>query len=134
MKTLIRWALIVAIGLLTAEAAWAAAPELDILSPREGGTIHPDPKLGAVVVTEFEVKHFKIVDFTGVTIQEPGVGHILIRLDNQPFSTIHTESKISVFGQVTPGKHTVTLELVNNDHTPLKPRVIKTVHFTVASH
>lgn len=132
MKTIVGWVSILAIGLLTAGTALAAAPELEILSPKEGSTIHPDPKLGAVLVTEFEVKNFKIVDFTKVTAVEPGQGHIHIWLDNQPFSTIHTASKVSVFGRVTPGKHTITLELVNNNHTPLEPKVVKTVHFTMA--
>ncbi len=133
MKTIARWGLGLAICLFAAEAALAAAPEITILSPKEWSTIHPDPKIGAVVVAEFEVKDFKIVDFTKVTAVEPGEGHIHIWLDNQPFSTIHTASKVSVFGRVNPGKHTITPELVNNNHTPLEPKVIKTVHFNMAA-
>lgn len=133
MKKIARWVSGLAIGLFAAGAALAAAPELNVLSPKEGSTIHPDPKIGAVVVTQFAVKNFKVMDFTKVTAVEPGQGHIHIWLDNQPFNTMHTASNVWVFGGVKPGSHTITLELVNNNHTPLEPTVIKTVHFGMAA-
>lgn len=133
MKTIASWALALTVVLLAAEGALAAAPELDVLSPKEGSTIHPDSKIGAVVVTQFEVKNFKIMDFTKATAVQPGEGHIHIWLDNQPFNTIHTASNVWVFGGVKPGKHAITLQLVNNNHTPVEPKIIKTVHFSMAA-
>lgn len=116
-----------------AGAAFAAGPELVVLSPTDGSTIHPDPKLGPVVVVQFEVKNFNIVDFTKVTAVDETQGHIHIWLDNQPFNTIHTTSDVWVFGGVKPGKHTLTLELVHSNHTPLEHKVIKTIHFIMTA-
>jgi uncharacterized protein DUF6130 len=107
--------------------AYASDRELVVESPRDGGTIS-----GGVVVVKFDVKNFKIVDFTKDTAISEGQGHIHIQLDDNPYSTIHTASDVFVFAGVKPGKHKVRLELVHSDHTPLKTGVEKTVEFTVA--
>ncbi|MGH7376109.1 MAG: hypothetical protein ACREKK_01640 [Candidatus Methylomirabilales bacterium] len=46
-------------------------------------------------------------------------------------NTIHTDSKVWLYAGVKPGKHTLRLELVHSNHTPLKNRVVKTINFTM---
>ena len=119
--------------LFVAGTALAAGQEIIVLSPKDASTVHPDAKLGPVVVVQYEVKNFTIVDFTKVTAIDESQGHIHIQLDNQPFTTIHNASNVWVYGGVKPGKHALTLELVHSNHTPLENRVVKTIHFTMAA-
>lgn len=118
---------VAAIVLFLSGRAWAAGPELAIESPKEG-----DSMRGGLVVVEFAVKNFKIVDFTKDTAVSESKGHVHIQLDENPYSTIHTASNVFVFAGVKPGKHKIELELVHSHHTPLKTQVEKTVDFTVA--
>lgn len=55
------------------------------------------------------------------------MSHIHMQLDDQPYNTIHTMSNVWVYAGVKPGPHTLTLELVHSDHTPLKNRVKQSV-------
>ena len=41
-----------------------------------------------------------------------------------------TNSTVYTFQNVTAGTHTLSVELVNNDHTPLNPAVVQTITFT----
>lgn len=123
---------VAAVLLFSAGIALAAGPEIIVSSPKDGGTIHPDAKLGPVVVVQYDVKDFRIVDFTKDGTISETQGHIHIQLDDQPFSTIHTASNAWVYAGVKPGNHKLTLELAHSDHTPLKNRVVKTIHFTMA--
>lgn len=43
-----------------------------------------------------------------------------------------TAEPVWVFGGVKPGKHTLSVEVVHNNHTPLNPPVKKTITFTMA--
>lgn len=116
--------------LLFAGLAFAAPAELEIISPKEGGTISPTPGLGSVVLVEFRVKNFKLVDYNENTAVNDNEGHLHVQLDNNPYTT-HTSKARFVFGGLAPGTHTVTLELHRNDHSPLTKPVKKTVTFTV---
>lgn len=116
--------------ILGVSLAFVAHADLIIKSPTDGSTVKPDPKLGRVVVVQFEGKNFKIEDFTKVTAINGHEGHIHIQMDNNPCNT-HVASTVYVFGNVEPGPQTLTLELVHNNHAPLKKPVKKTVHFTM---
>ena len=127
MKKTAMWPAVVAAVLFLVLPAWAAGPELTIISPKDGEAIR-----GGLVVVKFSVKHFRIVDFTKDASVSESKGHVHIQLDENPYSTIHTASNVFVFAGVKPGKHKIELELVHSDHTPLKTKVEQAVEFTVA--
>lgn len=111
-------------------ALGADNPKLIIKSPKDGSTVESNSKLGRVVVVQFEVKNFEIKDFTKNTEVKPNEGHIHFQLDSHPYVT-HTTDTAFVIGDVKPGLHTLTVELVHNDHTPLEPPVKQVIHFTM---
>jgi uncharacterized protein DUF6130 len=127
MKRAAMFLALAAMLLLMGPLAYAADQELIVESPTDGGTIS-----GGVVVVKFDVKNFRIVDFTKDTAVSEGKGHIHIQLDDNPYSTIHTASNVFVYAGVKPGRHKLRLQLVHSDHTPVKTGVEKTVEFTVA--
>ncbi len=126
MKTLGGWLCGMGLLLFASGSVMAAGPELEILSPKDGSTVQ-----GGVVVVKYAVKGFRIVDFTKDSAVSEEKGHIHIQLDENPYSTIHTASDVFVFAGVKPGRHTLELELVHGDHTPLKTKLEKKVQFTV---
>ena len=115
----------------------AAAPTITITSP--GGGVIPVP--GNVTVT-VQVTNSTLVEKQGQP-KVPGEGHIHYYLDvdapttpNQPAvppsgSWAHTADTSYTFTNVTGGQHKISVELVNNDHTPLVPPVVATVNFLV---
>ena len=119
--------------LVHSERALAADPDLVILTPKDGSILHPDPKRGPVLVVKYEVKNFTVGGFTGVPTVSEGEGHVHIWLDEDPPSFTHTASDVWVYNRVAPGEHTLTLELVRRNHTPLKHSVKRTVRFTMVA-
>jgi len=113
--------------------ALAADPDLVILTPKNGSVLHPDPKRGPVVVVKYEVKNFTVVGFTGVPTVSEREGHVHIWLDEDPPSFTHTASDVWVYNRVAPGEHTLTLELVRRNHTPLQHPVRRSVRFTMTA-
>jgi plastocyanin len=110
---------------------------LVIVSPRNGATVTP----GDVMIT-VQVSNFNVVDKQG----QPSVsheGHLHYFLDVQAPTTqgqpaiptsgtwAHVSDTMYTF-TVSIGTHTVYVELVNNDHTPLNPPVVAQVTFNVA--
>ncbi len=102
-----------------------------------------DVKDGAVTVTT-DVAGFDVVDRQGQA-SVPGQGHVHFFLDIQAPTTpgqpavppggggawAHVSGTSYTFPDVAPGPHTVAVELVNNDHTPLNPAVVVQQDFTV---
>lgn len=107
----------------------AGSPWLEVVSPAPGATVAPHPQLGSIVIVQLKVKDFKLTDFTKAAMPKME-GHIHIQLDDQAYNT-HISDSVWVFGGVKPGMHTLTVELVNNNHTPLNPAVKQTVTFTM---
>ena len=112
-------------------------PGVEITAPDPGDT--PD---GSVTV-EVDVSSFDVVDKLGEPAQE-GEGHVHFYLDvaqipttpGQPAvtaeGTYHAEATTShTWEDLTPGEHTFSVQLVNNDHTPLDPPVTAQVKVTV---
>lgn len=106
-----------------------AAPSITILEPKEGSEV----PAGNVTVT-VEVNDFNLVDKQGQAKVE-GEGHIHYFMDEaiptaagEPAVTaglyIHTVNTNYTWQNVTPGMHNFSVELVNNDHTPLEPPVL----------
>lgn len=113
-----------------AAPALAADVEVSVVGLKDG-VVQPHPQLGHVVIVQVKPKDFQLRDFTKHTAVTDREGHVHIWLDEQTFNTLTSET-VWVFGGVKPGPHTLNVELVHNDHTPLSPPVRKTVRFRMA--
>ena len=115
----------------------AAEANVTIIEPMEGASI----PTGNVTVS-VNVTNFTLVEPTGQP-NAPGEGHLHYYLD-APIPTNESEPAIPPTGgyvvsanlthtweNVTPGEHNLSVQLVNNDHTPLSPLVFETVNVTV---
>lgn len=117
----------------------AAAPNLAML-PIDGSTTG-----GSDVQLSVMVLNFNVIDKQG-TPAVAGEGHIHYYMDvDAPTSPgkpaippsgstwVTTADTAYTFTNVTPGKHTFSAELVNNDHTPLEPPVVSKSTITVTA-
>jgi outer membrane protein assembly factor BamB len=109
------------------------APRVSITSPQNGKVM----KAGDVTI-KVDVTNFNIVNKLG-SAAAPGEGHLHYFLDVQPPTTPGQPAVTGAgtyaavidtsytWKNVTPGIHTLYVELVNNDHTPLANPVIAQV-------
>ena len=108
-----------------------------IVEPMEGASV----AAGNVTVS-VNVTNFTLVEPTGQP-NAPGEGHLHYYLD-APVPTNESEPAIPETGgyvvsanlshtweNVTAGEHNLSVQVVNNDHTPLIPLVFETVNVTV---
>ncbi len=122
----------------TTATTTTSAPTLKITAPTGGGTgIVP----GNITVT-VEVTNFQLVDKLGQA-NVSGQGHLHYFLDvdapttpGQPAVTAPgtyaaTASTSYTWPNVTGGQHKFSVELINNDHTPLVPPVVASVNLLV---
>jgi hypothetical protein len=123
----------------TPEAGGAEGqPSLEIASPEDGDTVDGDS-----VTVEVDVQDFDVVDKLGEENVD-GEGHIHYYLDVDDVPTAAGEPAITdegesaqtddtshTFDNLEPGEHTIAVQLVNNDHTPLEPPVVEEVTITV---
>jgi plastocyanin len=112
-------------------------PSVVITTPKDGSTI----PTGNVTVS-IQVSNFNVVDEQGQA-NASHEGHIHYFLDVDAPTTpgeaaiptsgtwAHVADTTYTFGNVAAGTHTISVELVNNDHTPLTPPVVAKVTFTV---
>jgi hypothetical protein len=111
-------------------------PSISVDSP-SAGAILPSGPIGISVV----VKNFSLVGPTGQA-NAPGTGHIRYFIDTIPPPSpgavpapsgnyFDTSQKSYTWNNVNPGVHTFSVELLNNDNTPLPTPAIATVHLTV---
>lgn len=129
-------ALIVACAALVAIPSVASAePGLTVSSPQAEETIN-----GTSVTITFEASDFSIVPST-VPLDEAGLrpeanregeGHVHFMLDLMPIVVWETTEPYT-FNDVPPGEHTLMVELVNNDHSPLGTPVIQQIQFRTNS-
>jgi hypothetical protein len=117
------------LGALVVGPALAADLEVGVVGLKDG-IVRPHPQLGNVVIVSVKSQDFALKDFTKATEVNDREGHVHIWLDNQAFNTL-TSEPVWVFGGVKPGRHTLHVELVHNNHTPLSPRVKKDITFTL---
>lgn len=99
----------------------------NIINPRPGQVIE-----GGSVELMVGTPNYKIVDFEKYTKASPGMGHLHIWVDQTNFSktsAIKSVSNIYKLSNLAPGPHTVTVELVANNHASLIPRNIASVSF-----
>ncbi len=124
----------------TTPAAGAGTPSLTILSPRSGTLINTN-----TIGIEIQAANFTLINKLGKA-NVPGQGHAHYYLDVQPPTTpgqpaippagsiwAPTASPMFFFDNVSAGTHTVYVQLVNNDHTPLSPNVQAQVSVNVTA-
>jgi hypothetical protein len=109
-------------------------PHAVILLPRDGA----QPGAGDVTVS-VETNNFSLVVPTGQT-PAAGEGHIIYFMDEDaptnPGDPATTDTSFSTadtsytWNGVTAGVHTFSIELVNDDDTPLTPAVVSTITIT----
>jgi len=116
-----------------------ASPAVTITSPSQGATL-PE---GSVTVS-INVAGFDIVTKLGQP-NAAGEGHIHYYLDAEPPTTpgqpavsapgtyAATPELSHTWQDVAPGSHTLAVQLVNNNHTPLEPPVVAQVSINVSS-
>jgi outer membrane protein assembly factor BamB len=123
---------------LVALSTEAAGPILHIVSPSEG-EILPSGNLTVSV----EVLNFDLVEALGEAAVE-GEGHLHFYLDVEPPTTpgqpavtengtyMVTTGTTVTWENVAAGEHTLSVQLVNNDHTPLSDPVVATTTVMVS--
>ncbi len=114
----------------------ATAPNI-AMTPANGTTIDA----GDITVSAMAL-NFNLVEKQGEA-NVPGEGHLHYFLDTEAptapgspaippgGSWAHTANTTYTFTNVAPGTHTFSVELVNNDHTPLVPPVVAKATVTV---
>ncbi|HEY5484356.1 MAG TPA: hypothetical protein VIK31_11210, partial [Propionibacteriaceae bacterium] len=99
-----------------------AVPTIKVVSPVDGTVVE-----GSDLSVRVETTGLEFVDPSNTTV--PGQGHVHFTLDEQPVQMSVTPDY--TLKNITPGKHTLRSELVQNDTTPFAPAVFQTVTFTV---
>ncbi|MBI4301928.1 MAG: DUF4399 domain-containing protein [Chloroflexi bacterium] len=112
-------------------------PSIEITAPKEGSSV----SAGDVKVS-IKLSNFKFGQVGGPNYQ--GEGHVHFYLDVDPVPTTSGKPAVSAEGtyhaiaessytwpNVKPGTHTLAVQLVNNDHTPLDPAIVTKVTITV---
>jgi hypothetical protein len=117
-------------------------PTVRITSPANGATI----QAGDIDVRA-DVQNFNIVDKQGQA-NVTGEGHVHFYMDVTPVPSAagqpaipanpnalwaHVSDDEYTFTNVSPGMHTIVVQLVNNDHTPVVPTVSDMVTITVTT-
>ncbi len=98
-------------------------PAIEIVSPKDGDLIK-----SSKVIVHVDADNFNIVP-VGSPVKE-GEGHFHVWLDSE--RKVTTEKTIT-FDNVVSGKHAIVAELFKSDHSPLSPRVAKTITINVES-
>lgn len=108
------------------------APTLSVLAPTDGSTITGDK-----INVQVDVNNYDLVDFRSKSTPNEGQGHVHIWLDTdvtnpkEAYKLIN--DKTVDFDNVKPGDHTLTVQLVGNDHKPISPAIKQVIHFKTKS-
>jgi hypothetical protein len=125
------------LGLLLALAvgaigpATAAGPALSVAAPKEGAVIDGDMVRVEFSATDFEIvaSSVPVSDFgKRPDANRLGQGHVHIVLDAQPL-VVWFSADPYTFENIAPGEHQLMVELVNNDHSSLAPKVMQLIRF-----
>ena len=112
---------------------------LTIVSPKDGATVD-----GGDVTVTIEVANFNVTDKSGQS-NVAGEGHVHYFLDVEAPTApgvpavvdrgtwAYTATTTYTFTRVVDGPHTISVELINNDHTPLVPPVVDKISFTITN-
>ncbi len=102
----------------------SGTPYIKIISPKDDDTI----QLSAVGI-RVNVTNFRLADIANNRPNRQNEGHIHYLLDGMEKKTPLT---IVSFIDVPVGDHVLRVELVNNDHSLLSPRIYDIVRFRTA--
>lgn len=134
MRRMIAFVAVLLLLLSPYASAAQVSPELVVSAPAGGATI-----TGTDVAITFQVSGVNLVP-SGVPLTEagkrpeanrPGEGHLHFMLDLLPL-VVWEHAESYTFNNITPGEHQLMVELVNNDHSPLSPPVVKQIQFRTA--
>ncbi len=124
----------------TASVTTQPVPSIVIVSPQNGATL----PAGNVTVTT-QVSNFNVVDKQGQP-SVVGQGHVHFYMDVTPIPSdpakpaipsdpkaawAHVSGNTYTFVNVPAGMHTFTVQLANNDHTPVIPLATNSIMVTV---
>ncbi len=124
---------------ITVTVVATSVPAVAITSPTGGASV-----IGTSVTVNAQVTNFNIMDKQGQPIVA-GEGHLHFYLDVDAPTTpgvpavptsgvwAHVSGTTYTFTNVAPGTHTISVQLVNNDHTPLIPLVIAKITIVVTA-
>ncbi|CAG7645283.1 stalk domain-containing protein [Paenibacillus allorhizosphaerae] len=88
---------------------------------------------GSEVKVSISAYNHILKDFAQQKEPKAGEGHIHVWLDNEKLDAASAikvfKNEPVVFRDVKPGKHTLTVQLVGNDHKPVEPEVKQTIPF-----
>lgn len=134
MRRMIAFMAVLLLLLSPYASAAQTSPELVVSAPAEGAAI-----TGTGVAITFQVSGLNLVP-SGVPLAEagkrpdanrPGEGHLHFMLDLLPI-VVWERAEPYTFNNIAPGEHQLMVELVNNDHSPLSPPVVKQIRFRTA--
>jgi flagellar basal body-associated protein FliL len=103
------------------------APKLEVITPGENQTIYGD-KVPVLMSTE----NFTLTDYQKNPPLVYGQGHIHLWLDDEKptaESATKTFQEDFTFSDVPYGEHTLKVQFVNNNHTPVTPIQEKIIKF-----
>lgn len=132
MRVVLLLAMVMMLTLPTYRSALAQS-ELTVVTPAEDATVQ-----GSSLTVNFQTNGFRIVT-SPVPVEEAGKrpdanrageGHVHLMLDLQPVVIWQTPEPYT-FANVAPGVHQLSVELVNNDHSPLSPPIVVQRRVTV---
>lgn len=110
-----------------------AAPGFKIMSPLQGEMLQGDK-----VTVSVAVFNHMLADFKANPEPKAGHGHVHLWLDTDPndpkVAYKLTKGAPVVFEHVQPGEHTLTVQLVGNDHKPIQPEVKQVVQFHTSAN
>jgi len=112
-------------------AAAQSAPGLTVSAPKEGDSVGGTSMTVNFSVTDFTIKPTTVpLSEAGKhpELNRAGEGHLHFQLDLQPL-IVWDQSAPYTFTNIPPGDHQVMVELANNDHASLSPRVMQMIHF-----
>jgi len=101
-------------------------PSFSITAPSASQVVSVDGDTGSVTVT-FSTKDLVLRKAGGVA--KKGEGYFKVSVDGK--AAVAVSAKTYQMADLSLGKHTVSVELVNNDGTSYSPKITKSVTFTV---
>ena len=102
----------------------AGTPSLEILRPLNGDAIN-----SSIISIKINVTNFQLVDVAANRTNVENQGYVIYVLDEiRAVKSVYKDYSIA---NVAPGRHTLMVELRNNDNTPLSPPVKKSVTVSV---
>ena len=105
----------------------APVPLLKVDEPTDGQIIE-----SYIVNLKYSLKNFSLKDYKQILKNNPNQGHLLIWFDKDrnPESAIkYYKDSPYTLADVSPGKHTIVIELANNDGTVFDPAIAQTIKF-----